>query len=93
MPGSRGMGPLHAVLEWPPVASHADAHPVTLFYMRAGDDTGGRALQYLLFQLNLKLAESLWTGVEARRRGLCPPVMPRPFVSKPTEIIPHHHSR
>lgn len=35
--GARGMGPLRAVMEWPNVASHADKHPVTLFYLNCGD--------------------------------------------------------
>ena len=34
--GARGMGPMRAALEWPIVASHADKHPVTLFYLHAG---------------------------------------------------------
>ena len=34
--GARGMGPMRAALEWPVVASHADKHPVTLFYLHAG---------------------------------------------------------
>ena len=34
--GARGMGPARAALEWPVVASHADKHPVTLFYLHAG---------------------------------------------------------
>ena len=35
--GARGIGPLRAVMEWPNVASHADKHPVTLFYLNCGD--------------------------------------------------------
>ena len=34
--GARGIGPMRAALEWPVVASHADKHPVTLFYLHAG---------------------------------------------------------
>lgn len=35
--GSSGLGPLRSALEWPNLSSHADRHPVTLFYTRAGD--------------------------------------------------------
>ena len=35
--GASSIGPLRAVMEWPNVASHADKHPVTLFYLNCGD--------------------------------------------------------
>mmetsp|Transcript_27162 Transcript_27162/g.67943 ORF Transcript_27162/g.67943 Transcript_27162/m.67943 type:complete len:365 (-) Transcript_27162:417-1511(-) len=43
--GSAGLGPLRAAMEWPNLSSHADKHPVTLFYMRAGDQESAAYIQ------------------------------------------------
>jgi hypothetical protein len=41
--GARGMGPARAVMESPEVLAHADTHPVTLFYLRAGEKASNGA--------------------------------------------------
>ena len=38
-------GPLRSALEWPNLSAHADQHPVTLFYMQAGDPESAAYIQ------------------------------------------------
>jgi hypothetical protein len=46
--GTRGVGPLRSVMNWPDISSHAGAHPVTLFYLHAGDtETAGQCAAYV----------------------------------------------
>ena len=46
--GTRGVGPLRSVMNWPDISSHAGTHPVTLFYLHAGDmETAGQSAAYV----------------------------------------------